>query len=492
MQKKDAADPVPVDPAAPDANTEVLHLERHGIDFIPLSERHGRPADLFTLWFGANAMAVTMATGAIAATTGMDLIWGSIAIVIGAAVGTIFMAYHSAQGPQLGLPQMIQSRAQFGFFGANLPMIIVIAMYLGFYAGGAILGARALNVLFGWSIELGVALVTTLSLLLVLFGYNMMHLVGRIITPFYIVVFALLSVSLVGHWRSFPTTGAAFHAHFLPKPFFMIVSIAAAYYIAYGPYVADYSRYLPVRTSTAQTFWYTYAGSIASAIWIMVLGAGIQTAVGGDNVITGAAEVAGGTGAWLRVVTLVALVLGLANINALNIYGAMMSSLTIVTSVFRQLTVRPLQRTAFIVGLSAAGGLIAGATSSDFVHAYENFILHHHVSDSLVGNQPGRLLLDPPGPLRRRGIVHSGWALRQVQRRRAWHLYAGLPVPDSVHQRGVLHRPDRQAARLRCRVGRRPDRSGRRLLSADARQARRSEIGAGTRRDRGRMTSTYG
>jgi NCS1 family nucleobase:cation symporter-1 len=374
MQNKDAADPAAADAAAPDANTEVLHLERHGIDFIPLSERHGRPADLFTLWFGANAMAVTMATGAIAATTGMDLIWGSIAIMVGAAVGTIFMAYHSAQGPQLGLPQMIQSRAQFGFFGANLPMIIVIAMYLGFYAGGAILGARALNVLFGWSIELGVALVTTLSLLLVLFGYNMMHLVGRIITPFYIVVFALLSVSLVGHWRSFPTTGAAFHTHFLSKPFFMIVSIAAAYYIAYGPYVADYSRYLPVRTSPAQTFWYTYAGSIASAIWIMVLGAGIQTAVGGDNVITGAAVVAGGMGAWLRVVTLVALVLGLANINALNIYGAMMSSLTIVTSVFRQLTVRPLQRTAFIVGLSAAGGLIAGATSSDFVHAYENFI----------------------------------------------------------------------------------------------------------------------
>ena len=124
-----------------------LKLERHGIDYIPGSERHGHPRDLFTLWFGANAMAVTLATGAIAGTTGLGLLWGSIAIIAGALIGTVFMAYHSAQGPRLGLPQMIQSRAQFGFYGANLPMIIVIAMYLGYYAGGAILGAQALNCL---------------------------------------------------------------------------------------------------------------------------------------------------------------------------------------------------------------------------------------------------------------------------------------------------------------------------------------------------------
>jgi NCS1 family nucleobase:cation symporter-1 len=52
----------------------------------------------------------------------------------------------------------------------------------------------------------------------------------------------------------------------------------------------------------------------------------------------------------------------------------MMSSLTIVTSIFRHLTVSRFQRTAFIVALSAIGGLIAGAASNDFLHAYENFI----------------------------------------------------------------------------------------------------------------------
>ena len=30
-------------------------------------------------------------------------------------IGTLFMAFHASQGPQLGLPQMIQSRGQFGY-----------------------------------------------------------------------------------------------------------------------------------------------------------------------------------------------------------------------------------------------------------------------------------------------------------------------------------------------------------------------------------------
>jgi len=109
------------DPASAQVTDAVLRLEQHGIDFIPLSERHGHPKDLFTLWFGANAMAITLATGAIAATTGLGLLWGSAAIIAGALAGTVFMACHSAQGPRLGLPQMIQSRAQFGFYGANIP-----------------------------------------------------------------------------------------------------------------------------------------------------------------------------------------------------------------------------------------------------------------------------------------------------------------------------------------------------------------------------------
>ena len=353
---------------------EALEIESRSIDFIPPHERRGNVKDLLSLWFGANTMAITLVTGAIAGTTGLGLVWCAVAIVIGAIIGTAFMAYHSAQGPKLGLPQMIQSRAQFGFYGANIPMVIVVAMYLGFYAGGAVIGAQALGLLFGMSTPAAVGLLSVLSLVLVLFGYKMMHVIARVLTPAYVVVFSLVTISLVTNWGSFPTSSAVPFTAFSTTPFMLIMSIIAAYYITYGPYVADYSRYLPAETSTKSAFWYTFGGTIVSAIWIMVLGAAIQTAFGGVDAITATANVAGSMGPWLKLLTLFTLVAGLANIGAFNIYGAMMSTLTIVTTLNQRLKPGRWTRAFFLTAICLAGGSLAGAASQDFVHAYENFI----------------------------------------------------------------------------------------------------------------------
>jgi hypothetical protein len=43
-----------------------------------------------------------------------------LAGALGIMFGTIFMAFHGSQGPEMGLPQMIQSRAQFGYRGVIL------------------------------------------------------------------------------------------------------------------------------------------------------------------------------------------------------------------------------------------------------------------------------------------------------------------------------------------------------------------------------------
>ena len=89
-------------------------IETHCIDFIPHNLRHGKASDLFFLWFGANAQMAVIATGIIAIVPGFSLWWAIAGIILGTLFGSIFMAYHSAQGPHLGIPQMIQSRAQFG------------------------------------------------------------------------------------------------------------------------------------------------------------------------------------------------------------------------------------------------------------------------------------------------------------------------------------------------------------------------------------------
>lgn len=100
---------------------DALKVERRTIEYIPNEERHGKAKDLFPVWFGANMHITTLVTGTIPVAMGLNLFWSVAAIICGTLIGAIFMASHSAQGPQLGIPQMIQSRAQFGVIGRFFP-----------------------------------------------------------------------------------------------------------------------------------------------------------------------------------------------------------------------------------------------------------------------------------------------------------------------------------------------------------------------------------
>ncbi|HET9968249.1 MAG TPA: cytosine permease [Streptosporangiaceae bacterium] len=63
------------------SSTEPAALERRTIDIIPLDERHGKPRDLFTIWFSSNIMPLTFVTGALTpAVFGLSFWWSLIAI----------------------------------------------------------------------------------------------------------------------------------------------------------------------------------------------------------------------------------------------------------------------------------------------------------------------------------------------------------------------------------------------------------------------------
>ena len=70
------------------------------------------------------------------------------------------MAFHSAQGPQLGLPQMIQSRPQFGYVGALLVWLFAYVQYAGFNVFNTILGGEAMSRTAHGSVKLWVVILT--------------------------------------------------------------------------------------------------------------------------------------------------------------------------------------------------------------------------------------------------------------------------------------------------------------------------------------------
>ena len=117
-----------------------------------------------------------------------------LAIIIGVGLGTFAMAFHANQGPRMGLPQMIQSRAQFGSRGALVPFVAVIFVYIGFNVFNTILATSGFKTVFAgpnwlWYLGLMVA-----AIVIAVVGFDLMMVVQRWLTYLLIVVFGVLTV----------------------------------------------------------------------------------------------------------------------------------------------------------------------------------------------------------------------------------------------------------------------------------------------------------
>ncbi|MHA7303934.1 purine-cytosine permease family protein [Arthrobacter sp. TMN-49] len=352
-------------------------IERRSIDFVPNSERHGKPFGQFTLWFGANMQITAIVTGALAVIFGANAFWGIIGLFIGNILGGAVMALHAAQGPKLGMPPMISSRAQFGVFGAVIPLVLVIIMYLGFAATGAVLAGQAVNqIIPTGNPAVGVIIFGALTVLVATMGYKYIHLQGRISTVVGIIGFTFLGIQLflkhdVG--AILGTGGFAF------PTFLLAISLSAGWQLTYGPYVADYSRYLPANTPARKTFLACMSGSVLGAQWSMTLGAlfaAIPMAAGHaflDGQVAFVGELAGG-GAF-AVLMYIVIVVGKLTVNTLNAYGGYMTILTSVSAFTRQLRFAPWVRFAYVIGFISVSVIIALVASADFISNFKNFVL---------------------------------------------------------------------------------------------------------------------
>jgi len=124
-------------------------VEAHSIDVIPDDERYGTVRSQFFLWFSTNASAINFVIGGFAIGFGLNFFWAIVALIVGTVLGAIFVALHAIQGPRLGVPQMIQSRGQFGFYGAVLVFAASIVLDFGFLAAQLVIQADAMNLLAG-------------------------------------------------------------------------------------------------------------------------------------------------------------------------------------------------------------------------------------------------------------------------------------------------------------------------------------------------------
>ena len=352
---------------------QATRLETHTIQPIAHEERHGRARDLFTVWFGSNIMLLTIVTGALGVTVfHLSFLWAAVGLTLGNLIGAVFMALHAAQGPILGVPQMVQTRGQFGSYGALLVVGLVIVMYVGFYASNLVLGGEALAAVApGLHALGGILIMAVVSAAAAIFGYDLIHAYARVMSY---VCGAMLLAALV--W--------IFMNGRIPADFWQrgvsstsiagllgAISIGALWQIAYAPYVSDYSRYMPADTGVRPAFWATYWGCTLGSLLPMLLGATIALCIKGDDVIAGMGPLLYPLGALAYVVFSV----GMVATNAMNIYCGALSTLTFGQTLVPSWSPRARARALATLVLSLAALALAILGKDSFLVNYTDFIL---------------------------------------------------------------------------------------------------------------------
>ena len=357
-------------------NEMTKKIEQISYEHIPVEERKGNPKELFFTWFAASTVSTTLVTGALAIIVGLNFWWAAFAIVLGHLIGATIMALHSAQGPKLGIPQLIQSRAQFGYFGVLIPMVIVLTMYFGYGSMNTILVGQGIYETLHININFVIIVSLIPMVLLAIYGQNLIQKSMKLYTYFFVFVFIILTGLIITQI----SLDVLSEGTFTWAGFIVAVSICVTWQITYGPYVSDHSRFMRPHASK-KTFAYTYLGSFLSSTWLMLLGAALATVAINGNIMAVIRDMG-----VIGFTIVILLSLGVLVINSLNIYGAGIIVLSIASNFWNFKTTGRLRIITYtMIGIVIAMAATIGAGNfMTYFQIYLEFVLFFIIPWSVI------------------------------------------------------------------------------------------------------------
>jgi nucleobase:cation symporter-1, NCS1 family len=327
----------------------VFGVEVHSIDYIERSERHGNVRDQAPFWFTGNLQFLSISIGFIGPSNGLSFGWTSVAGILGIMFGTLFMAFHATQGPVLGLPQMVQSRAQFGYRGVLVPLVGALINFGGMNVVCALLIMGGLHNLFDWNSYLVLVLTAVPSLVLALYGYDWLHRAFKLLFWISLPLIGILTVAIAA--------GMVPHKAPLPMSFNAVAfglqfAAGASYNIAFAPYVSDYTRYLKHDTKASSLIAAVFVGASSSASWLIVLGAWLATRLTVTDPLVAVSTAGNAIMQGFGTVLAIDSVLVLLAVVSIDTYSGM---LTLITAVDSIRSIKPTRaiRTIFVTVITA-------------------------------------------------------------------------------------------------------------------------------------------
>jgi NCS1 family nucleobase:cation symporter-1 len=340
--------------------------ETHHIEYIPASARHGKPWHQLAFWWGSNVNVFNVVLGGVVVSIGLTFWQALTAIAVGTVIGALLIALHATQGPRLGVPQSIQSRGQFGFYGAAFMFPCVLALNVGFIAAQFVIQAQSLRgVTSALTIPEWIAALAVPSLIIGIYGYRWIHRTIQATAVVVSVALVIMLIQALMHGR-LPASQAAVTA---PSPGLFLAGVALLVIdmLSFGPFVSDYTRYLPAQTSGRRLFWAIYAGNVAATVFSCAIGAYITALLPKLDPVTAIGQV---SGKWALIVMAVSLI----DAGTFNAYTGAFQALAIATMWRRFKPESVAVRVIPFTVVMAAGVIIALAGYHSFVTNLANFL----------------------------------------------------------------------------------------------------------------------
>src|ERR1700737_615409 len=308
--------------------------------------------------------------------------WATVfGVTLGSLMGSLTHGLLSQMGPRFGVPQMVQSRAAFGFLGSFLPAgLSWLTASFGWFIVNSVSGTFALVTLTAVlnnhheviSFPVAFTLIVVVQVIVAFIGHNLIHSFERIIFPYLTIVFGLATTIILGEAPPEGGFNAKAPVHFggPSAAFILAVFISFGYAIGWNPFASDYSRYLPRNSNPRKVALAAGLGVFVSCTVLEIAGAAAATISQLGNNPT--EQFTNPLPVWLQVLVLLGIALGAVAANVLNIYSGSMAFLTLGINLAvqwrRAISALIFGAIGLVIGLALQANLAPGSK-------YENFLL---------------------------------------------------------------------------------------------------------------------
>src|SRR5580692_7260591 len=341
--------------AASAAELRPLQIEMNGINVISDSERKGHPRDLFWPWFAANVSVLGLSYGAFVLGFGISFWQAVVVSIVGIIVSFLLCGFIAVAGKRGSAPTMVLGRAAFGVNGNKLPSVISWLLTVGWETILVILATLATATVFdrlGWgggNVTKVIALIVVVALTIFggVMGFDLimrMQSVITIVTAVLTVGFIILVIDKI-HWSAVSAVPSGSGQALIGALVFMMTGFGLGWVNA----AADYSRYLPRRSSGRGVIGWTTFGSSIAPIFLLIFGLLLAT--------------------WFLIPFVIAAVLGLVGGSVLDIYSSGLALLTLGLRI-------PRYAAALIDGtVMVLGTIYVVFVAKNFLNQFEGFLI---------------------------------------------------------------------------------------------------------------------